>query len=112
MCPPHYFLPKSIINKIGIIVTNQNKANSRINQIALLRMVQMLGPQVAEAFVALEQQLIKPDGAQNFFNQIGFTNPGDPLNEGDLIPTIHFSLQPFQPIFSEQIELEDISESS
>lgn len=79
---------------------------THINQIALLRMMQMFGPQIAQAFVDLEQQLIKPDGVQNFFNQLGFINPGDPMNEGDLIPTIHLSLQPFQPIFSESVELE------
>lgn len=86
---------------------DQTKENtSHINQIALMRMMNAFGPQIVEAFIEMERQLIKPDGVQNFFNQLSFINPGDHLNEGDLVPTIHCSLQPFQPIFSESVEIE------
>lgn len=82
---------------------------SKINAVAAMRISQMLGPQTLQIFLALEEHVINK-GAESFFHQIGFMNPGDPMEEGDLVPTVHLSLQPFQPILSEPVSLEPMEE--
>lgn len=75
----------------------QAQLKSNIDQVAAMRMIKMLGPQILQAFLGLETQIIEK-GAISFFGQIGFNDPKDPLQEGALIPTIHLSLQPSQPV--------------
>ena len=80
-------------------------AQTKINQAAITRILNSpYGQAILDTFFGLEEELIERGGT-NFFGQIGFMLPGDPINEGDLIPTIHFSLQPFQPVLSEPVEL-------
>lgn len=83
---------------------------SNINQAAALRITQgPFGQALLEAFQSLEQEL-KKTGGTGFFGQIQFLHPGDPLKEGDLLPSIHLSLQPFQPVLSNPVELDEGNE--
>lgn len=76
---------------------------SHINKVAAMRISKSpLGQALLDILVALEKETLSA-GATNFFGQLGFLMPGDPIEEGDLIPTVHFSLQPFQPVLSEPI---------
>jgi hypothetical protein len=85
----------------------QVNIDTRINHAAAIRLVNMFGPQILQAFLALEKQLITEKGGQDFFNQIGFINPNDKLKEGDLIPTVHLSLQPFRPVLSQPVYIDE-----
>lgn len=67
-------------------------------------MTQRVGPHVLKLFLDFEKAM-KEGGAVSFFGNFGFMEPGDHVQEGELIPTIHFSLQPHQPTLSIPIEL-------
>ncbi len=80
--------------------------NSNINKSSAMRILQgPFGQELLNAFLEIEQTMKNRAGGSNFFGQIGFTEPGDPIMEGDFIPTIHLSLQPFQPVMSEPIQI-------
>lgn len=79
---------------------------SQIHKESLERIAESpFGPALVEAFKQLAEG-IEAQNSVDTFVQVGFTHPGDPLLEGDLIPSIHLSLRPaFQPIMSQPAEV-------
>lgn len=71
---------------------------------AALRITQRVGPHVLKLFLDFEKAM-QEGGASSFFGNLGFMEPGDEVQEGELVPSIHFSLQPHQPTLSIPIEL-------
>lgn len=78
---------------------------SSINQMAAMRITQRFGPHVLKLFLDLEKAL-KDTGGSSFTGNVSFLEPGDPAQQGELMPSIHFSLQPHYPVLSVPIEIE------
>lgn len=77
---------------------------SKINKAAVQRLIlSPYGEPLLKAFEELEKQM-KANGAESMFFQLGYSAPGDSLQIGDLIPTVHLSLQQFQPAMQEMVE--------
>jgi len=82
------------------------KVLSAINQMAAMRVSQRLGPNVLKLFLELESAL-RESGGSSFTGGVQFNEPGDHVQEGELIPSVHFSLNPHCSILSIPIEIED-----
>jgi len=79
--------------------------NSKINKGAALRIANSpLGQPLLDIFLALEQSM-EQSGSSDISGGYGFMEPGDPINAGDLIPTIHISMQPYNPILQQMIDV-------
>ena len=82
-----------------------NLDDSRINKTAAMRVLQgPFGQALLETFLDAERRMKKSNGT-SYFGQVGFNEPGDPIEGTDLLPTIHISLQPIQPVLSEPIKV-------
>lgn len=77
---------------------------SRINQLAALRVNGNFGSNVLAVFLQMEAAMNEVGGS-SFTGNISFMEPGDNTQPGELIPTMHFSLQPYVPTLSVPIEL-------
>lgn len=86
---------------------------SMINQLAALRVNNNFGPGVLQVFLQMEQAM-NAVGGNSFTGNITFMEPGDNTQPGELIPTVHFSLQPYTPQLSVPIEIggEDVGDSN
>jgi len=82
------------------------QVHTSINQMAGLRVSQRFGPHVLKLFLEMENAM-RTGGGTSFTGNISFMEPGDPVQEGELIPSIHFSLQPHFQMLSVPIEIED-----
>ena len=82
--------------------------HTAINQMAAMRLSQRFGPHILELFLSMENAM-RQSGGTSFTGNITFMVPGDEVRQGELLPTMHFSLQPHFPILSVPIEIEDES---
>jgi hypothetical protein len=83
---------------------------SSINQMAAMRITQKIGPEVLSVFLQLEE-IMKSQGAASFTGNFGFIEAGDTVNPGEIIPSIHFSIQQHVPVLSVPIETEPQEDS-
>lgn len=84
---------------------SESKINSKINRVSAARIAESpLGIALLQAFQRLEKDMVSTGGTEVFV-QLGFNEPGDEIKPGDLIPTIHFGLRPYEPIMSAPMEL-------
>lgn len=80
----------------------------KINNACVVRMSQsrfkdLFGP----VFASLLKQ-IEETGTSGSFLQLSFFEPGDVVEDGDLVPQVHFSLQPaMPPIITQRMELDE-----
>ena len=79
---------------------------TRFNQAALTRMSQRYGPQMVGLFLQIEQLMIAANST-SFTGNASFLEPGDPVREGELIPSLHFNISPYFPVLSVPIEMEE-----
>lgn len=82
---------------------------SAINQMSALRVSQRFGPHVLKLFLDMESAM-REGGGTSFTGNVSFMEPGDPVQDGELIPTIHFSLQPHYSVLSVPIDIQDEEE--
>ena len=92
-------------------MSEEKQELSRINQMSALRMTQRFGPAVLQLFLHLERAM-NEGGGTSFTGNVSFMEPGDRVQEGELIPTIHFSLQPHFNVLSVPIEIEEQDDSA
>lgn len=79
---------------------------TRFNPTALDRMNKMYGPQMVGLFLQLEQAMVSTGGTC-FTGNTSFIEPGDEVQEGQLIPSLHFNISPHFPVLSMPIEMEE-----
>lgn len=69
----------------------------RINAACFARLTQSeMSKTIIPIFEAMLRQMEETGTVGNYM-QLNFAAPGDQMREGDLIPQIHFSLQPAMP---------------
>jgi hypothetical protein len=98
-------------DQLDNIPQEATELRSSLNQMAALRITQRFGPHVLKLFLDLEKAM-KESGGSSFTGNICFMEPGDPTQAGELIPSIHLSLQPHYPILSVPIEIESEDEDN
>ena len=84
--------------------------NSNINPLALERLAEQFGDGIVLAFAQLEIAM-KEMGGVSFTGNVTFLDPTEFPSDGELIPSIHLSLQPFFSNLSVPINFEDEGES-
>ena len=82
---------------------------TRMNQVALTRLAEQFGPQLVEVFSQLEQAMIAGGGV-SFTGNVSFLDATDLPRDGELVPSIHFSLQPFFSNLTTSLDFEDESD--
>lgn len=90
-------------------MTDKVQIKTRMNQVSLTRLAEQFGPQLVEVFAQLEQAMIAAGGV-SFTGNVSFLDATDLPKDGELVPSIHFSLQPFFSNLSTPLDFEDESD--
>lgn len=90
-------------------MTHKAEIKTRMNQVALTRLAEQFGPQLVEVFSQLEQAMIAGGGV-SFTGNVSFLDATDLPRDGELVPSIHFSLQPFFSNLTTSLDFEDESD--
>ena len=87
-----------------------NVVETRFNQAALTRLAKQYGPQMVDLFLQLEKVMVS-QGSTSLMVNTSFIEPGEPVRDGELIPTLHFNITPNFPALSFPLEVEEIDDA-